>query len=139
MWMVKWVSTDEIFNYYPCEKIFTDYDTARNLQSEMEEELEKQIDRVEDIFEGKILSEIFIEEIKFEDKLNHKIFHIDELLRCKKCNETVNRVVARTSVEVELVWNNAESMYEVAEEKYDLEESTTVFCPACMSDLLKQK
>ncbi len=64
MYIVKWVETDNIFNYYPCFKIFSEYNEAREFQAQKEAELELQNDKVEDLFEGKIISEIYIDEIK---------------------------------------------------------------------------
>lgn len=63
IYIVKWVEMDEIFNYYPCFNLFEQYDDARNFQIQKEEEIEQQQDRLEELFEGKIISEIYLEEI----------------------------------------------------------------------------
>lgn len=63
IYIVKWVIMDDIFNYYPCFSLFKKYDDARNFQIQKEEEIEQQQDRLEEIFEGKIISEIYLEEI----------------------------------------------------------------------------
>ena len=63
MYIVKWVEMDEIFNYYPCVNIFSDYDKAREYQTEKEIELENQTDKLDNLFEGKIISEVYIEQI----------------------------------------------------------------------------
>ena len=62
MVVVKWVEMDEIFNYYPCVRIFTDYDKAREFKAVVEH------DKMDSSSEDKIVSEIFIEEIKIEDE-----------------------------------------------------------------------
>ena len=64
MYIVKWVETDEVFNYYPCIKIFSDYDEAREFKAEKEAELEQQNDKFDSLLEGKIISEIYIDDIK---------------------------------------------------------------------------
>jgi len=66
MYCVKWVETDEIYNYYPCARIFSDNDKARQFREEMENKLEKQSDKIDSVFEGKILSEIYLDEIEAE-------------------------------------------------------------------------
>jgi hypothetical protein len=66
-YMVKWVSMDEIYNYYPCFQIFTDYIEARNFATDKEEESFNQIERPDELFEGKIVSEVYLEEFKIQD------------------------------------------------------------------------
>jgi hypothetical protein len=69
MWIVvKFVITDDTLNYYPCVRIFADEKKARDFKSEMETELEKQTDKLDSIFVGKILSEIYISEIKLDQE-----------------------------------------------------------------------
>lgn len=63
IYIVKWVQMDEIHNYYPCFNLFEQYEDAKNFQIQKEEEIEQQQDRLEEIFEGKIISEIYLEEI----------------------------------------------------------------------------
>jgi hypothetical protein len=63
-YIVKWVEMDDIFNYYPCLKIFSEYDEARNYQIEKEEESEGQENKMDELYDGKIISEIYLEEIK---------------------------------------------------------------------------
>lgn len=63
MFIVKWIEMDEIFNNYPCIKIFSDYDEAREFKAQKEDELEQQTDKLDDLFEGKIISEIYIDVI----------------------------------------------------------------------------
>ena len=60
---------DDIFNYYPCIKIFSVYNEARNFQLEKEEELEQQQDKLEELYDGKIISEIYLEEIEIPEKV----------------------------------------------------------------------
>ncbi|MCX6152771.1 MAG: hypothetical protein NT007_01290 [Candidatus Kapabacteria bacterium] len=64
LFIVKWVSMDEIHNYYPCQQIFTDYNSARSFRGEMDDELVLQELRTEELFEDKIMSEIYLEEIE---------------------------------------------------------------------------
>jgi hypothetical protein len=64
MWIVKWVEMDCMLSYYPCLRIFGDYNKARNYQLEKEEEIEKQFEKIESLYDGKILSEIYLEEIR---------------------------------------------------------------------------
>jgi hypothetical protein len=64
MFIVKWVEMDDVFNYYPCIKIFSDYNDAWEFKAEKEDELEQQADKLDSLFEGKIISEIYIDEIK---------------------------------------------------------------------------
>lgn len=54
---------DEIFNYFPCFNLFEQYEDANNFQIQKEEEIEQQQNRLEELFEGKIISEIYLEEI----------------------------------------------------------------------------
>ena len=63
-YIVKWVEMDEIFNYYPCVKIFVDYNEAKNFYVDKDEELNNQETKLEDLFEGKIISEIYLEEVE---------------------------------------------------------------------------
>jgi hypothetical protein len=44
--------------------IFSDYNEARNYQIEKEEEFENQENRLDELYDGKIISEIYLEEIK---------------------------------------------------------------------------
>ena len=62
-YIVKWVSLDDIFNYYPCHRIFSDYESAKRFQIEQEEISEQQQSKMEDLFADKIVSEIYLEEI----------------------------------------------------------------------------
>ena len=64
MWVVKWVEMDDIFNYYPGVRIFSDYESARNYQYHVKADLERLIDKMECNYEGKIISEILIDEIE---------------------------------------------------------------------------
>ena len=79
-YIVKWVEMDDIFNYYPCLKIFSIYNDARNFQLEKEEEIEQQQDKLEELYDGKIISEIYLEEIaipenvKTDSNLNNSDF-----------------------------------------------------------------
>jgi hypothetical protein len=61
-YIVKWVEMDDIFNYYPCIKIFSEYNEARNYQIEKEEEFDGQENKMEELYDGKIISEIYLEE-----------------------------------------------------------------------------
>jgi hypothetical protein len=62
--IVKWVEMYDIFNYYPCIKIFSEYHEARNYQIEKEEEFDGQENKMEELYDGKIISEIYLEEVK---------------------------------------------------------------------------
>ena len=72
-YLVKWVEMDDIFNYYPCHKIFSEYNEARNFQIDKEEEFDNQENRLEELYNGKIISEIYIEEIQIQDTVSDKI------------------------------------------------------------------
>lgn len=63
MFIVKWVEMDDVFSYYPKCKVVKTYDEARVIKSEKEEISESQYERNGDIFQGKIISEIYIDEI----------------------------------------------------------------------------
>lgn len=63
IYIVKWVEMDEIFNYYPCFNLFEQFDDARNFQLLKEDEIELQQSRLDEIYEGKIVSDIYLEEI----------------------------------------------------------------------------
>jgi len=62
MWVVKWVEKDDIFNYYPFIRIFADYDKAREFKAEVEH------DKMDCSSEDKIVSVIYIEEIKIDEE-----------------------------------------------------------------------
>jgi hypothetical protein len=64
MFIVKWVQMDDTFSYYPCCQFVKTYDEAREIKAEKEEITETQYERNGDIFDGKIVSEIYIDEIK---------------------------------------------------------------------------
>lgn len=54
---------DEIFNYYPCLKFFSNEIDARDFKLTKEDEIEQQQARLEELFEEKIISDIYLEEI----------------------------------------------------------------------------
>ncbi len=87
----------------------------------------------------KIESKAIIEEINLEKKLDSNPFLVNEMLFCKKCNLPLNEVVATTSIEVVLFWNEADSTYDVNDDIYNLENATSVHCIRCLSDVLIQK
>ena len=68
-WVVKHVEMNDVFDYYPCLQIFSVYNEARNYQLEKEEELEQQQDKLEELYDGKIISEIYLEEIEIPEKV----------------------------------------------------------------------
>jgi len=63
-YIVKWVEMDDIYNYYPRLRIFSDYNAARDFQGEKEEDAES--GKVDELYGGKIISDIFLEELKFD-------------------------------------------------------------------------
>ncbi|MGA2296068.1 MAG: hypothetical protein ABSG15_00785 [FCB group bacterium] len=139
MFLVKYVVMQDIFNYYPRIKFADTYEAAQEIQYDIDERFKKEEDEPDELEPGKIVSEPSIEEIKFDEKPNKKKLQVDELLTCKRCNEPAKRVVANTLIGVELLWNDKESIYEVAEESYSLEDSKSVLCAGCLTDLLKQE
>jgi hypothetical protein len=64
MWIVKYVVFDEVYQYTPIALVFSDYESARIFKDEKEELLESQINQLEELYEDKIISEIFIEKIE---------------------------------------------------------------------------
>ncbi len=60
-YIVKWVKLDDTLLYYPCTNVFYDYDKALDFQNEMQMELESQNEKLDEIFDGKIVSDIFLE------------------------------------------------------------------------------
>ncbi|MDT3740750.1 MAG: hypothetical protein RO257_14760 [Candidatus Kapabacteria bacterium] len=63
MFIVKWVEMDDVFSYYPKCKAVKTYEESRAIKSDKEEISESQHERNGDIFQGKIISEIYIDEI----------------------------------------------------------------------------
>ena len=139
MWMIKWVELDDVLNYHPIVEFVDDYNTAREIFNSVEERFDKQELDPEKLDSGKVCCDPIFEQIDPEKDLNVRSFEGDKLFFCKKCNSEVHRLVANTMVGVELLWDNAEGYYEVVEDSYILEDSTSVICPVCASDLLKQK
>ena len=135
MYIVKWVETDEVFNYYPCIKIFSDYDEAREYKAEKEAELEQQNEKLDSIFEGKIISEIHIDVI--ESKTMQ--IKLDKLLFCTKCNEQANKIVVVVETEMELHWNETDKVYEIGEYYHNYEQTKSVVCAKCINDLIDKK
>jgi ribosomal protein L15 len=66
MWIIKWVEMDFIYNYYPKVRFANTYDKAKEIQAELEAENEDQESEeyISELFEGKIMSEIYVEEIE---------------------------------------------------------------------------
>ena len=62
MFIVKWVEMDDIFSYYPCTVIVNSYDEAMEIKSQKEDLLDAQSED-DEIYVGKIISEIYIDEI----------------------------------------------------------------------------
>jgi hypothetical protein len=138
MWLIKWVELDDVLNHHPIVKIVETYNEARDLQYEVNERFDSQLDDPDNLESGKVVSEPLIEEITFKENLNTKQFHGNELITCNKCNIQLDRIIVKTALEAELVWNEKVSEYEIAEEHYNLEESNSVICHHCMSNVLKQ-
>ena len=134
MFIVKWVETDEVFNYYPCIKIFSDYNEAREYKAQKEDELEQQNDKFDSLLEGKIISEIHIDII--ESKTMQ--IELDKLLFCTKCNEPANKIVAVVETEMVLHWNEVE-VYEIGEYFHNYEQTKSVVCAKCINDLMDRK
>ena len=60
-YIVKWVELDDIYNYFPCIELFSEYDQAKNYLNDKEEIRDKQENRMDEFFDGKIISEIYLE------------------------------------------------------------------------------
>lgn len=136
MFIIKWVEADNIFSYHAVIEFAETYEAAKEILISVEERLNKVVNAKS---KSNIVSEPIIEEIDFDKKSNTKSFQTDKLLFCKMCNEPAGRIVAKTAIEVELIWNEKELIYEVAEETYNhLEDASKVFCSGCLTDLLKQ-
>ena len=73
LYILKWVEMDEIYNYYPCLQIFSDYNEARDFKNKKEDELADQESRMEELFEGKIISEIYIDEVPIESVVPNSV------------------------------------------------------------------
>jgi len=139
MWLVKWVEMDDVLNYHPKYEIAETYNQAKEIQSKVTERYDSQEIDPNNLESGKVCSDPILEQVDFEKDLNVRSFEGNKLFFCKKCNVEVQRLVANTTVGVELFWNNAEGYYEVVEDSYILEDASSVICPGCASDLLKQK
>jgi len=139
MYMIIWVVLDDVLNYHPKYEIVETYNEAKEIQNKVTERFDSQELDPDNLESGKVCSDPVLEQVDFEKDLNVRSFEGDKLFFCKKCNTEVHRLVANTSVGVELFWNEEEGYYEVVEDSYILEDSSSVICPGCASDLLKQK
>ncbi len=74
LYIIKWIEMDEIYNYYPCLQLFSDINEARDFKSNKEDELANQESRMEELFDGKIISEIYLEEIQIEGVVPYSEF-----------------------------------------------------------------
>ena len=138
MYIVKWVETDDVFNYHPSVRFAESYEDAIEIKNLIIDKFDSQEFEPELLDSGKVVSDPIIEEIKFNKNSNHRIFYVDEKQFCKKCGKSANRIVAKTDIEIEMVWNEDLTFYEVAEEIYYLENATSVQCTECLSNMLKQ-
>jgi hypothetical protein len=138
MWLIKYVEMDSTFGHHPVAEIAETYNQAKEIQSSIEERIANQNDDGSIPEEGKIVSEPILEEIKMEDTRKRKM-SVDELLFCKTCHKPAKKIVAHTSIEVEMLWNDDGASYEMTEDNFNIENSTSVYCPGCMSDLLMQE
>jgi hypothetical protein len=66
MFMVSYVVLDEIFNYYPIVKFSNTREKAEQIEEDVHNEIEKQSSRMEELFDGKIVSEPYFQEIDFK-------------------------------------------------------------------------
>ncbi|TAL67965.1 MAG: hypothetical protein EPN82_12905 [Bacteroidetes bacterium] len=66
MFMISYVVLDELFNYYPIVKFSNTREKAEQVEEDVREELERQTSRMEELFEGKIVSEPYFQEIDFK-------------------------------------------------------------------------
>jgi len=139
MWIIKWVELDDNLNYRAKTEFAETYAEAFVLKNSIEEKFNKQEEVPDKLEQGKICSDPILEEIDFSYKTQRKNFQVNELLFCKKCNLPANRITANTEIGVELYWNEEDSTYDVVEDSYILEDSSSVYCPGCMTNLLKQK
>lgn len=133
MWLIKWVEMDNCLNYHPMYELAETYNEAREIKSRIEEQFDSQENKP-----NKVVSDPILVEVNFDDP-NVRAFRVEELLFCEKCKEPAKNVIARIPLEVELVWNDAEAIYEIADDSYNLDDAFSVLCSDCLSDLLKQK
>jgi hypothetical protein len=66
MFMVSYVVLDDILNYYPIVKFSNTLEKAQEVEAQVQEELERQSVRMEELFYGKILSETYLQEVDFK-------------------------------------------------------------------------
>ncbi len=66
MFIVSYVVLDELLNYYPLIKFAITLEKAQEVEAQVKEELEQQLDRIEELFDGKIVSEPYLHEVDFK-------------------------------------------------------------------------
>lgn len=54
---------NDIYKKYPCIRIFPEYSEARNYQIEKNQKIAQQNERLDSIFEGKIVSDVVLYEL----------------------------------------------------------------------------
>lgn len=67
MFVIKWIELDDVFNYHPATAFAKTLEQAIEKQNEIAALDESQIDRSDELFSGKIMSEVIIEEIRLKE------------------------------------------------------------------------
>lgn len=62
MFIIKWVELDDLYNNYPAVILLSNSQEAKEKFLELEKLSEEQQSQMEELFVGKIVSEIYIEE-----------------------------------------------------------------------------
>jgi len=133
MYLVSWVELDQILNYHPKYEIAETYNEAKEIQSKVEERFDSQEVDPNNLESGKICSDaIVIEEVDYEKVLKPLNFQTDEKLLCPKCNKPAERIIAITSVEVSMFWNDEEGYYDVIDDSYNIEDANVLQCCSCL-------
>ncbi|TAL67646.1 MAG: hypothetical protein EPN82_13440 [Bacteroidetes bacterium] len=66
MFMISYVVLDELYNYYPIVKFSKTREKAEEVESLVHEEIEKQSSRLDELYDGKIVGEPYLQEIDFK-------------------------------------------------------------------------
>ena len=64
MYILKWIELDDKFDYYPCAILFYSYEALKQRKEEKLYHLKLQSFKPEEIYEGKIVSDLYVSEIE---------------------------------------------------------------------------
>ena len=66
MFIVSYVVLDELNNYYPIVKFANTLEKAQEVEAQVQEEIERQIEQIEELYDGKIVGEPHLQEVDFK-------------------------------------------------------------------------